>query len=136
MNFVSYSRTPNLQRIYERLVLKHQCEGFSLKSCKHDSLNVFNSIRKILQHRYFSVSFVKFLGNLFRRTPLSNYFSHDAVFSLFADQRGLHSKNQFVWWSNGNQEKEFTSPFNAVQLQKPGRNFVVKLWPHIYRLRH
>ena len=35
---------------------------------------------------------VKFLGKLFCRTPPSNHFSHDLVFFLFADRRGLQPK--------------------------------------------
>ena len=35
-----------------------------------------------------------------------------------------------------NQEKESTSPFNSVYLWKSGGKFIVKLWPHMYRLRH
>ena len=33
-------------------------------------------------HRYFYVNFEKLLGKLFYRTPPSNHFSHDAVFSF------------------------------------------------------
>ena len=67
-------------------------EVFLLKSCKPDGVKTFNSVRKRLSHRYFSVNFEKFLGKLFCRTPPSNHFSHDVVFFLFADQWGLQPK--------------------------------------------
>ena len=31
---------------------------------------------------------------------------------------------------------ESTSPLNSVYLWKSGGKFIVKLWPHMYQLRH
>ena len=87
-------------------------------------------------HRHFSVNFEKFLGKMFRRTPPSNHFSHDVVFFLFADQWSLQPKINSFGGAIVNQGKEFTSPFSPVQLWKSGGNFMVKLSPHIYPLRH
>ena len=77
-----FCRTPILQRIYEWLVLKHQCWGLSLKRCKPDGLNAFNSIRKkpleVFCRRRFSVGegvlryFVKFTGNTSARVSFFN----------------------------------------------------------------
>ena len=43
-------------------------------------MKTFNSVRKRLSHRHFSVKFEKFIGKLFCRTSPSNHFSRDAVF--------------------------------------------------------
>ena len=53
------------------------------KVCKPGHLNAFNSIKKRLKHRYFSVTFVKFFGKFFCRTPPSNNFSHDTTVVVF-----------------------------------------------------
>ena len=87
---------------------------YLLKSCKPDGVKTFNSVRKILSHRYFSVNFEKFLEKLFCRTPPSNHFSHDVVFFLFADQGGLQPKIRSFGEAMVNQGKESTSPFNPV----------------------
>ena len=58
--------------------------GVSLQQrCKPVGLKAVNSIRKRLQHRYFSVNFVKFLGKLFCKTHTGYCFSHDVVFFSF-----------------------------------------------------
>ena len=51
----------------------------------------------------------------------------------FADQRGLQAKINLFGGAMVNQQKEFTSPFNPVQLWTSG-NFIVKLWPYILDL--
>ena len=73
----------------------------------------FNSVERD-SGRYFSVNFEKFLGKLFCRTPRSNHFSHDGVFFLFAEQRGLQPKVNSFGGAIVNQGKEFTSPFNPA----------------------
>ena len=45
-------------------------------------MKTFNSFRTKLPHRYFSVNFEKFLGNVFCRTSPGNHLLHDVVFSL------------------------------------------------------
>ena len=99
-------------------------------------MKTFNSVRKRVSHRYFSVNFEKFLGKLFCRTPPSNHFSHDVLFFLCADQWGLQPKTSLFGGAMLNQGKEFASPFNPVYLWKSGGNFIVKLPPHMYPLRH
>ena len=106
------------------------------KKCKPDVVKTFNSVKKRLLHRYFSVNFEKFFGKLFCRTPPSNHFSHDVVFFLFGDQWGLQPKINLFGAAMVNQGEEFTSPFNHVLLQKSGGSFIVKLSPHMYTLRH
>ena len=46
-------------------------------------MKTFNSVRKRLSQRYFSVNFEKFLGKFFSRTPPSDHFSHDVFFFFF-----------------------------------------------------
>ena len=65
------------------------------------------------------MNFVKFLEKLFCRTSLSNHFSHDVVFFLCADQRGLQPKislfgGAMIIWSD-----KFTTPFNTVYSGAP-----------------
>ena len=110
--------------------------SFFKKCCKLDGVKTFNSVRKILSHKYFSVNFEKFLEKLFWRTPPSNHFSHDVVFFPFADQWGLQAKISSFGVAMVNQGKQFTNPFNPVQLWESGGNFIVTLSPHMYPLRH
>ena len=56
----------------------------SLRRCHNVLMSSgFNSARKRLSHRYFSVNLEKFSGKLFCRTPPRNHFSHDVVFFFF-----------------------------------------------------
>ena len=90
-------------------------EVFLEKSCKPDGVKSFNSVRKILSHRYLSVNLEKFLEKLFHRTPPSNHFSHDVVFFSFADQWGLQPKISSFGVAMVNHGKQFTNhPFNPV----------------------
>ena len=78
LNFSNYLRTPILQRIYEQLVLKHQC-AFLQKpfftdhlQCLHLTVSDFQpvtSFKKRPWQRIFSVNFGKFLKTSFVRTP-------------------------------------------------------------------
>ena len=129
-----------LQIIQEHLFLEGSTNGLFSNTSGEGSffhkVKTFNSVRKRLPHRYFSLNFENFLGKLFCRTPPINHFSHDAVFFLFADQWGLQPKINSFSGAMVNQGKEFTSPFNPVKLWKSGGNFIVKLLPHMYPLRH
>ena len=66
--------------LWQKIIL-HFLHGQFSDTLKKDWL------RKRLQHRYFSVNFVKVLGKLFCWTPASNHISHGLVFFLlFAHQ--------------------------------------------------
>ena len=60
------------------------------------------------------MSFIKFLGKLFCKAPPSKHFSHDVVFSLFADQQDLQPNGNLFRGEMVNYEEKFASPFNAV----------------------
>ena len=74
--------------------------------------------------------------NVFCRTLLINHFSHEFFFSLLQISELLQPKTNLFGGAMVKQEKEFTSPFDPVQLWKSGGNFIVKLWPNMYRPRH
>ena len=107
MSFVNYSRTPFFQRIYKRFALKPQWWGLSLKSCNPDSVKTFNSVRKRLTRRCFSVNFEKFLEMLFCRALPSNHFSH-VISLLFADQWDSQPKINSFGVAMINQGKEYS----------------------------
>ena len=82
VSFVNYSITSILQRIYERLVLKHQCAvlrpPFFTEHHKRLILAVSGFqpttlLKKRLRQRCFSVNFAKFL-TFFNRTPPDDCF--------------------------------------------------------------
>ena len=102
MKFTNFLRTIILMNICERLFLniiekETRTQVLSCEFCKlfkntnflEDLQTACSDTPVMLErdsHRYFSVNFDKCLGKLFCRTPPSNYFSHDVVFFIFADQ--------------------------------------------------
>ena len=84
VNFVNHSRTPILQRIYERLVLKHQrvilrthpsfTEHLQWLILTFLGFQPATLLKKRLQRRCFSLNFAKFLRTSFDRTLSDDCF--------------------------------------------------------------